>query len=63
MLNPGESRAVSFRVSVLGGTRVVNDRYAVRCAEGVTGVGAPVITPIGMPSGEVYLPLLLRGGP
>lgn len=63
VLEPGESRTIGFRVTVLWGSWVVNDRYAVRCAEGVIGVGAPVVTPVGDDAGQIYLPLVLRGGP
>jgi uncharacterized repeat protein (TIGR01451 family) len=63
VLEPGESRTIGFRVTVLGGSRVVNDRYGTRCAEGAIGIGAPVVTPVGDDAGEIYLPLVLRGGP
>ena len=61
VLGPGENRAFGFRVTVRGGDEVVNDRYAVRCGEGVTAVGAPVITDIARD--EIYLPLVLRNAP
>jgi uncharacterized repeat protein (TIGR01451 family) len=45
-LKPGEDSTVEFRVTVGSGLEVVNDRYGVRCAEGVVAVGEPVTTSI-----------------
>ncbi len=59
-LNSGESHALSFRVTVLGGNRIVNDDYAVRSAEGAVGVGAPVVTMVIRTSYAVYLPLIAK---
>jgi uncharacterized repeat protein (TIGR01451 family) len=44
LLTPGETRDFSFRVKVLEGTGVLNDRYRVSSAEGVSASGAPVYT-------------------
>jgi len=60
VLTPGESRTLSFRVTVLGGARIVNDDYAVRSAEGAVGIGAPVVTMVVRTSYAVYLPLIAR---
>jgi hypothetical protein len=63
VLKAGGSHTVEFRVTVQGGDEIVNDQYAVTCAEGVTGVGAPVITSVSGGGGGVYLPLVLRNYP
>jgi uncharacterized repeat protein (TIGR01451 family) len=62
VLEPGESRTFVFQVTVDGGEEIVNDRYTVRCAEGVIGIGAPVMTKVsrGSGDGDIYLPLVLR---
>jgi uncharacterized repeat protein (TIGR01451 family) len=61
VLEPGESRTFAFRVTVGSGREVVNEQYAVTCAEGVTAVGAPVVTRIAGGGGNwIYLPLVLR---
>ena len=44
LIEPGESRAFSFHVKVLGGVGVLNDRYRVSSAEGASATGAPVYT-------------------
>jgi uncharacterized repeat protein (TIGR01451 family) len=62
VLKPGESHIFEFRVTVGGDSEVaINDQYAVRCAEGVVSVGAPVTTDI-VRGGEkrIYLPLIMR---
>jgi uncharacterized repeat protein (TIGR01451 family) len=61
VLAPGERRTVRFRVSVGGGSRVINELYGITCAEGVTAMGTPVITTIKARS--TFLPLLLRNWP
>ncbi len=58
LLEPGESQGFSFRVTVGSGSYVVNDQYAVRCAEGVSAAGLPVVTRIA--SQDVYLPCVFR---
>lgn len=60
VLDTGEAREFTFRVVVDGAAHIVNERYAVVCAEGVTAVGAPVATQVGDGSGFIYLPLVLR---
>lgn len=62
VLEPGDSRTFAFQVTVGSGLRVVNDQYAVRCAEGVIAFGDPVVTRITGGS-FVYLPLVLRDTP
>jgi len=59
VLKPGENRTVAFRVKVGSGSEVVNERYAVTCAEGVTAVGAPVITRL-TGGNMIYLPIVMR---
>jgi uncharacterized repeat protein (TIGR01451 family) len=63
VLKPGDSRTFVFQVAVGSGFQVVNEQYAVRCAEGVVAVGAPVITRISGGGRLVYLPLVLRNAP
>ena len=66
VLGPGESRTFEFRVTVGSGSEVLNDRYMVRCAEGVVGVGAPLVTRISSGTGgggHLYLPLVMRNAP
>ena len=60
-LEPAESREFGFAVTVTekSGVEVVNERYGVTCAEGVTALGEPVITKIGG-GGRIYLPLVLK---
>jgi len=59
VLKPGESRTIAFRVKVGSGSEVVNEQYAVTCAEGVTAVGAPVITRL-TKGNVIYLPIVMR---
>ncbi len=63
VLKPGESRSMSFRTTVLSGETVVNDAYAVRCAEGIFAAGPPVVTYVVRQGGRIYLPLVLRHAP
>ena len=60
VLEPGESHTVGFRVTVGSGAEVINDQYVVRCAEGIVGIGAPVVTEVRGGSGRVYVPLVLK---
>lgn len=60
VLRPGERQTLTFRVAVLGGREVINGDYAVRCAEGVSARGAPLITPIYLPFGYTYLPTIMK---
>lgn len=61
VLKPGEIRTFGFQVTVRSVSKVTNDRYAVRCVEGVVDVGTPVITRVGRR--PTYLPLVLRKAP
>lgn len=59
-LQPAERREFGFAVTVTGSSQqIVNDRYGVRCAEGITALGDAVITKIGG-AGRIYLPLVVR---
>jgi uncharacterized repeat protein (TIGR01451 family) len=58
LLAPGETRAFSFRVQVLQGPQIINDRYGVTCAEGVSLLGPPVTTDI--IRFLLYLPVIFR---
>jgi len=60
VLDPGESRTVTFLVAVGTGQTVINDRYGVRSAEGVFHLGQPVVTHIVGGRGNVYLPVITR---
>jgi uncharacterized repeat protein (TIGR01451 family) len=60
VLKPGDSRTFTFQVTVGSGSQVVNDKYGVTCAEGVSAFGPPVVTRIAGGGGNVYLPLVLR---
>lgn len=62
VLKPGEGQAFAFQVTVGGGSEVLNDRYAVRCAEGVVAEGRPVTTRVAGGGHFIYLPLILRNG-
>ncbi|MGD8791268.1 MAG: hypothetical protein PVF47_01855 [Anaerolineae bacterium] len=62
-LNPGERRTISFRVKVGAVEEVVNDAYAVWCAEGAIDYGPPVVTRVVKKGGRFYLPIILRNGP
>jgi uncharacterized repeat protein (TIGR01451 family) len=57
------SRTYGFHVTVGGGSEVVNDRYAVQCAEGVVAKGEPVVTRITGGRSWIYLPLVMRNAP
>jgi uncharacterized repeat protein (TIGR01451 family) len=60
VLQPEEKRTYGFKVTVQGGSEVINDAYAVACDEGVRAVGPPVVTRIFKRGGRVYLPLIFR---
>jgi uncharacterized repeat protein (TIGR01451 family) len=53
-----EDLTLTFRVKVLGGVQVVNDRYRVSCAEGVIASGPPVVTEIRYH--KIFFPVLRR---
>ena len=61
VLKPGASRSLGFQVRAGSGGQVLNQTYAVRCAEGVGASGQPLVTRISRRM--TYLPLLLRSGP
>jgi uncharacterized repeat protein (TIGR01451 family) len=58
VLAPGEVRTFSFRVTVLGGMYVVNERYRVTCSEGASAVGEPVVTEVDMD--YLFMPTIYR---
>jgi uncharacterized repeat protein (TIGR01451 family) len=60
VLNPGESLTVTFMVTAQGGKEIVNEKYVVRCAEGVVAVGEPVVTRVTFPVRTVLLPLAMK---
>lgn len=57
LLNPGETIRLTFQVNVLGGTEIINDRYAVRCDEGVFAYGEPVVTYVKYLIHRIILPI------
>jgi uncharacterized repeat protein (TIGR01451 family) len=57
-LDTAQVRDLTFRVAVHGGPQVVNERYGVICAEGVSASGQPVVTQV--VGGTIYLPLALK---
>jgi uncharacterized repeat protein (TIGR01451 family) len=60
VLESGDSRTFNFRVTVERGPQIVNDQYAVTSAEGVVGIGAPVITLVRGGGNDVYLPIVVK---
>ena len=60
VLRSGEKLTLDFQVEVLAGRRVINSDYWVTCAEGVSDVGEPLITPVIWRGSDVYLPLIFR---
>jgi len=61
LLEPGESRSMTFRGIVGSGSEVVNGNYWITSAEGVTTYGQPVITLITVvKGGNTYLPIIIR---
>jgi uncharacterized repeat protein (TIGR01451 family) len=54
------SRVFEFDVTVESGSEVINAWYGVRCAEGVTAQGRPVVTRITTGTRRIYLPLVMR---
>jgi uncharacterized repeat protein (TIGR01451 family) len=58
LLEPNQSRSMTFRAIVNSGPSVVNSNYWVTSAEGVTTYGRPVITIV--QGGRIYLPVMLR---
>ncbi|HET7089405.1 MAG TPA: hypothetical protein VFL17_12220 [Anaerolineae bacterium] len=62
VLKSGESQALAFRVKVESGQEVVNRLYAVKSAEGITSLGAPVVTRVTR-GNKIYLPIVMRNAP
>jgi uncharacterized repeat protein (TIGR01451 family) len=62
VLDTGNRISFEFRVRVNFTDEVINEAYQVTCAEGVSAIGAPVITKIiyGGWGGKIYLPLVMR---
>jgi uncharacterized repeat protein (TIGR01451 family) len=59
VLKGGDSLPLGFRVKATSTNAVVNDRYAVISAEGVTAVGTPLTTTVSG-GGKIYLPLVMK---
>jgi uncharacterized repeat protein (TIGR01451 family) len=57
-LDTGRVRDLTFRVAVHSGPEIVNGRYGVICAEGVSASGPPVVTEV--VGGIIYLPIALK---
>jgi len=60
VIDPGKTLNLTFQVNVKGGNAIVNDDYAVRCAEGVFAYGEPVITRVRYLTRPIFLPIILR---
>jgi uncharacterized repeat protein (TIGR01451 family) len=60
VLDPGETLKITFQVKVLGGNKIINDSYAVRCAEGVSDYGDPVVTRVRYLIRRVLLPIVAK---
>jgi uncharacterized repeat protein (TIGR01451 family) len=60
VLNPGESFNLTFQVKVLGGNTITNDSYAVRCEEGVSAYGDPIVTQVRYLVKRVLLPIITK---
>ena len=60
VLDPGKTLNLTFQVNVQGGFKIVNDRYAVRCDEGVFAYGEPVSTRVKYLTRPLLLPIVLR---
>jgi len=60
VLKPGEGHSFTFKVKVLGGEEIVNDRYRMMSEEGVAASGSPVITKVFYNKRMVYLPIIFR---
>jgi uncharacterized repeat protein (TIGR01451 family) len=60
VLEPGESTKVTFQVTVHGGKWIINDTYSVRCAEGVSATGEPVVTRVRFIGSSLYLPIISK---
>jgi uncharacterized repeat protein (TIGR01451 family) len=60
VLNPGDKLNLTFQVTVQGGKEIINDKYAVRCKEGVFAYGKPVTPRVTYQMHKVLLPLGFR---
>ena len=60
VLKHGETIKLTFQVTPYAGTEIVNDNYAVRCAEGVSAYGDPVVTQVRYHIRKVLLPLVSK---
>ena len=60
VLLPGETQLLTFKVTVVDGEVVVNEDYAVHCAEGVSAVGEAVWTTVISTQTKLFLPLIAR---
>jgi len=60
VLNPHETLKLTFQVTVLGGLQIINDSYAVRCAEGVFAYGDPVFTDVYYAVKRQFLPITYK---
>ncbi len=60
VLDPQETLKLTFQVTVAGGEVIGNERYAVRCAEGVFAYGEPVYTNVRYPHRHMYMPIINR---
>ena len=58
VLEPGHKRLFEFRVLVGAGDKIVNETYMVTCAEGVVGIGRPLITQI--IKQQLFMPIVMR---
>jgi len=58
VLEPGQKRVFEFRVLVGAGDKIVNETYMVTCAEGVVGIGRPLITQI--IKQRLFMPIVYR---
>ena len=63
LLEPGGTADVNFRVTVLGGERIVNGAYGVLSDEGAADAGPPVITRVTRTTKGIYLPLIRKRAP
>ena len=60
VLESGEKRTFTFRVTVGNVDMVVNEFYGVRSVEGVVDLGEPLITLVNRRGGELYLPFVSK---
>jgi hypothetical protein len=47
-------------VTVDGTSEVLNEQYAVKCAEGVIDVGVPLVTQVTSGGNWIYLPVIMK---